>query len=514
MSRHEELTLTREQEQRLSEAFKLIVEAELIPVAAPPPDRSFWRRPLVVPALAFVAVLAVFLPFRLIGDESTEPASDVTLPSQESPATTLPVAPEADAIGVGDASRVEGATVFSDLVIAGDAFYTVGVGEVDQILRSVDEGRSWEPVLTADPGDAEGLFSIGNLVVQVIEDDNPARDSVEPGSAVSESPRVLVYDPATGSSSETTLPRPEDPQMTGLPMDGSSGCALAGYQSFVRAEGVAVGDRLLVVGNHQLVGELSSGEVICDNQAYRHLAWVSDDAGANWALHDVPALGSIVWTGQRFAGWSPPDETGVRSILVSDDGVTWTTAATTPPTGEGLIPVGPPQLVASGERVIGLAEFHAWAAEIPENVTDPEDLREALGMGTDPESSPAETLAMLGIDLPLDDNEREIIERFNGSTRPAGAYIITSDDAGATWTIEPSGQAVTGVAIAGSSYIALAPQDSETATQILSSTSGVDWTQIADLPITGTESSVAATAEAIFIADPNTGDLWTLPIQD
>lgn len=513
MSRHEEMTLTREQEQQLVEAFDLIVEAEPVPVAAPPAGRSFWRRPFVVPALAFIAVLTVFLPFRLIGNESTEPANDVTPPSQESPATTLPVVPEADAIDVGDASRLEGATVSSDLVIADDAFYTAGVGEVDQILRSVDGGRSWEPVLTADPGDAEGLFAVGNLIVQVVEDDNPVRDSVEPGSAVSGSPRVLVYDPTTGRSFETTLPRPEDPDMTGLPMDGSSGCALAGYQSFIRAEGVAVGDRLLVVGNHQLVGELNSGEVICDNQAYRHLAWVSDDAGATWELHDVPALGSIVWTGERFAGWSPPDETGARSVLVSDDGVTWTTAATTPPTGEGLIPVGPPQLVASGERVIGLAEFHAWAAKIPENVTDPQELREALGMGTDPEPSPAETLEMLGIDLPLDDNERGIIERFNGSTRPAGAYVITSDDAGATWSIEPSGQAITGVAIAANSYIAVGPQG-ETATQVLSSATGVDWTQLAELPLTVARPSLAATADAIFITDANTGDLWTLPIQD
>ncbi|MGD2102119.1 MAG: hypothetical protein PVG83_07760 [Acidimicrobiia bacterium] len=513
MSRHEETTLTREQEQRLVDAFDLIVAAELMPVVAPQTNPSFWRRPLVVPTLVFLAALGFFLPFRLIGNEAPGP-SDVSTPVQESPATTLPVAPEPDAATAGDPSRVEGATVLSDLIIAGDGMYTVGVGEVDQILRSVDGGRTWEPVLTADPGDAEGLFAAGDLVVQVVEDDDPVRDSVEPGSAVSESLRVLVYDPATGGSTETILPRPEDPDMKGLPMDGSSGCALAGYQSWVRAEGVAVGDRLLVVGSHQLVGELTSGEVICGDQSFRHLAWVSDDEGVTWELHEAPALASVVWTGQRFVGWSSSDETGASRILVSDDGVTWTTAATTPPAVEGLVPVGPPQLAASGDRVIGLTEFHAWAAEIPENVTDPEDLREALGIGTDPESSPAEILEMLGIDIPLDDDERGIIQRFNGSTKPAGAFIATSDDGGATWVIESADRAITGVTIAEDLYLALTPQATGDASVLLSSDSGGDWTQVAELPIVGAGPTLAATPEAVFVADANTGDLWTVPIHE
>lgn len=506
------MTLTNQQEERLIEALGLIVQSEPIPALASPRRDSPWRRPGMVPVLAFVAVLAVFLPFRLL-DKATEP-TDVSPSAGESPATTPPVGPEPDAVTVGDASQIEGVNVSSDLAIAGEDFYTVGLGEVDQILRSIDEGRSWEPVLTANPGDAEGLFAVGRLVVMVVEDDDPVRDSVEPGSIVSESPRVLVYDPTSDSTSETILPRPEDPEMIGLPMDGSSGCALAGYQSWVRAEAVAVGDRLVVVGNHQLVGELSSGEVICDNRTYRHLAWVSDDAGATWELHEAPSVVSVVWTGQRFVGWSPTDENGARNLLVSDDGFTWGTVATTPPAGEGLIPVGPPQLVASGDRVIGLTELHAWAADIPENVTDPEDLREALGMGTDPDVSPAEKLAKLGIDLPLDDSERETIKMYNGSTHPAGAFIATSDDGGATWAIVAADQAVTGVSIAGDLYLALAPQASGASSVLLSSASGRGWNLLAELPIAGNGPTLAATSKSIFLADANTGDLWTLPLQD
>lgn len=475
------------------------------PRQQPKPTEGRRIRPVGAMVVAFAAALLVGLPTLLLNpDEDATMGSDV---AATQPGSTA-VAPESEVESVGGASPVEGATVGLELLAAGDALYTVGVGEVDQILRSLDAGRSWEAVLTADPGDAEGLFAAGSLVLQVVEDDDPARDSVEPGSAVSDAPRALVFDPATGTTTETLLPRPEDPEMTGLPTDGSSDCALAGYQSWVRADGVAVGERLLVVGSHQLVGELDSGGVICDNRAYRHLAWVSADGGVTWEMHDAPAVVAVAWTGYRFVGWSTANE-----ILTSDDGVTWTTAATTPPPAEGLIAVGPPQLASSGERVIGLAEFHGWAAEIPENPTDPEDLREALGMGTDPDTSPAGVLEMIGVDLPLDDNERGIIERYNGSTRPTSAVIAVSEDGGSTWTVESVDEPLTGVAIAGNLYVALATPEPDGPSVLLSSTSGAAWERLAELPVPGEGRTLAATSDSIFVADANSGDLWTISLE-
>ncbi|HLF44529.1 MAG TPA: hypothetical protein VJA46_13535 [Acidimicrobiia bacterium] len=65
MSKSVSPTLSRDQEERLVEALRLIVEAQPVSVLTPEPPTSFWRRPMVVPVLAFLAVLAVFLPFRL-----------------------------------------------------------------------------------------------------------------------------------------------------------------------------------------------------------------------------------------------------------------------------------------------------------------------------------------------------------------------------------------------------------------------------------------------------------------
>jgi hypothetical protein len=90
MSKSESTTLSREQEERLVEALGLIVEAEPVSVLTPQRPTSFWRRPMVVPALAFLAVMAVFLPLRLtdsgngIGPDSATGDSP-TRPAQEAP---------------------------------------------------------------------------------------------------------------------------------------------------------------------------------------------------------------------------------------------------------------------------------------------------------------------------------------------------------------------------------------------------------------------------------------------
>lgn len=507
MVRRGTVTLTEEQERRLVEAIELIVDAETSPVVEPSRRVSFWRHPLVVPALSFVAVLAVFLPLRLA-------TNDPVVESKDSASTTAESG--ADVVRVGEAHVIDDTAAGSRLEFHDGALYTVTAGAADQVLRSDDGGDTWETVLSADPGDGEGLFSVGDLVVQVVEDDQPARGTVEAGSVVSEAPRVLVYDPQTGRSVEMTLPRPDDPAMTGLPLEGTSSCALGGYQSSIRAGSVAAGDRLLVVGTHQLVGELASGLVMCD-RAYRHVAWTSDDGGATWEIHDAPAVGSIAWTGSRFVGWSPSGETGPRDILTSDDGVAWTAAASTSSAPDQGIAVGPAQFSVAGDMVVGLVEFHTFTAEIPQDVTDPEDLREVLNLKPAHETdvAPEEILEMLGVDLPLDDSEREIIARFNGSTLPSGAIIATSMDAGATWEVNAVDEPITGVAISGNTYLAMSTNDpaGETTT-LLTSPTGAEWDPLAELSIRGTGSTLTASFDAVYLTDANTGDLWTLPIDN
>lgn len=507
MSRRGSVTLTNDQERRLVEAIELIVDAEASPVAAPSRRVSFWRHPLVVPALSFVAVLAVFLPLRLA-------TNDPVVEPEDTASTTAEAV--ADVVRAGEAHVINDATAGSRVEFHDSALYTVTAGAAEQILRSDDGGKTWETVLSAHPGDGEGLFTVGELVVQVVEDDQPARDTVEVGSVVSEAPRVLVYDPQTGRSFETTLPRPDEPEMTGLPLEGTSSCALGGYQSSIRAGSVAVGDRLLVVGTHQLVGELASGLVMCD-RAYRHVAWTSDDGGATWEIHDVPSVGSIAWTGSRFIGWSPSGETGARDILTSDDGVAWTAAASTSTAPDEGIAVGPAQFSVAGDHVIGLVEFHTFTAEIPQDATYPEDLREVLNLkpANETDVTPEEILEMLGVDLPLDESEREIIARFNGSTLPSGAIIATSKDAGDTWEINAVDEPIAGVAISGNTYLAMSTNEpAGGTTTLLTSPTGAEWDPLAELPIRGTGSTLTASFDAIYLTDANTGDLWTLPIDN
>jgi hypothetical protein len=170
----------------------------------------------------------------------------------------------------------------------------------------------------------------------------------------------------------------------------------------------------------------------------------------------------------------------------------------------------------AGDHVVGLAEFHSWTAQIPEDLTDPEDLREALGMssGLDNGMSPAEVLEMLGVELPLDDNERQIIARFNASSAPDGAVVAVSDDRGSTWTIEYLDESIAGIAISGDRYFALSATRGEpTRSTLLTSVSGTDLEQLTELPFNGVGRTLAATADAVFVADAQSGALWTLPIE-
>ncbi len=373
-------------------------------------------------------------------------------------------------------------------------------------------------ILEADPGDAEGIFAAGQQIVLVANDGDPARDTVEPGSIVTGAPRVLVYDPVTDHSSEVTLPRPEDPVMTGLPLDSGTdvtGCALGGYQSWAQAGGIAVGDRIVVIATLNLVGRFPDGSTICDGQTYRSLIWTSDDAGASWALHDGPALVEISWTGSRFVAWSTaPSSAGDpygtdRTLLTSPDGVDWTEAATTPSIPDGAFLSGTSISAADG-RIITTAGVWTWSTVIADGITDPGQLGEALGLGPDVE----ETVAYLGVDLPLDTAEKDTLTSYIGSILPIGAAIAISDDDGTTWKTEYVSIPVAGATVAGGEFVALAPVESAGAyaghSALLDSTDGSSWTEVVALPIDGLGvDSLAATPSAIYVA---TGGVWRVPL--
>jgi hypothetical protein len=517
--------LTESQERRLRDALTVLVEAAPDSSEMTVASRGRRQTPALVGAVAFVLVLAVFLPLWLMqGGNGPASEPNTTTPATETNPSTTSSVEESNEVSFGEPIPLTGTPGgLASIDAVGDVLYAASPGESDGVLRSADDGVTWEKILEADPGDAEGLFSAGAVVALVIEDDNPARDTVSPSSVVSEAPRVLVFDPATGARSETLLPRPDDPEMGGLSLEESTeGCALGGYQSWVRAEGVAVGDRLVVTGNHQLVGRLADGAVICDSQVYRYLAWTSDDRGKTWDLHEVPPLGAIAWTGERFIGWSMADTSGrfrgaPDGLVVSSDGVTWTSVVSTPAIPEGSI-FSETSIDSAGDTVVALAGVHRWTAKVPDDVTDPEQLRDVLNIGDDDELEIEQVLEMIGVDLPLDAEEEEKIARFNGGSEPAGAVIAVSNDRGLTWSSSYVPQPVTGVVAVDGAYVALTSGFGEPSTasdessSLLTSTDAISWSHGIELPEFGYGPRLfVATESAIYVRGEESGNLWMIP---
>jgi hypothetical protein len=513
--------LTESQEERLRTALGVLLEM--------PPDNSDLvatvhagrHRPGLTALVAFLVVVGVLLPLRLIGNGSTPQTSDLdplTQASSPNPSTPAVSGGGLGAVSFGEPSTLSSPGRMGWLVAGGGALYASTSGFTDRVMRSTDGGLSWDMLLEADPGDSEGLFGVGDLIVQVIEDDNPARDTVSPASAVTEALKVLVFDPATGDQWETVLPRPDDPQMD--PLDGNEGCALGSYQSWILADGVTVGDRLVVIGHQQLVGRLADGTVICDGQVYQYLTWTSDDGGHTWQMHESQPLLSIAWTGEQYVAWSTAGTNdgsmaGPESILISADGVNWTVSASAPPVPEGSLPAGA-AIVTNSDAVIAWAGMQGWATQIPDNVTDPEQLRDVLDI--DRNLDIEEILATIGVDLPLDDQEAEAIARYNGSTGPTGAIIAISTDGGSTWTTTYLAEPVTGVASVDNTYVALTsslgnpyePEDDRSS--LLTSTDGISWTHAIDLPELGFGPALyTASSDAIYVSGARSGTLWKIP---
>ncbi len=517
------MILTKEQENRLHDALEVLVESAPsgFDLQLPPPAPR--RRPILAGALVFAAVLAVFIPVGYLINRDRPAASDVTIPTiTTSPGETTVVSDEAPIFGDIEVLSPSFGDVWR-LVSADDVLYAAGTGPTDRVFRSTDHGLKWEPILEADPGDAEGLVAGGDVVALVINDDNPARDTIEPHSVVTGAPRVLIFDPSTGDQTETLLPRPEDPEMTGLPLDdrpidqNGTGCALGGYQSWIIAGTVAVGDRIVVGGAQQLVGELADGTVICDGQTYRSVVWTSDDKGQTFQLHDSVPLASITWTGNRFLAWSNTrSPSAAPSLVTSADGITWSTAATTPPTPDAAFVSGT-SIETHDNVVVAFAGVLGWTTEVPDNVTDPEQLRDILNIGSDVDIQ--QTLDMLGVDLPLDEAEKLTIVKFNGQNQPIAAFLSTSTDGGATWESSYVPEPITAATNVGGTFVAMTssygdPTDpSDESSSLLVSDDGQTWTHAIDLPGFSYGPNVFTQAgNTIYVGSQGQGTLWKIPV--
>jgi hypothetical protein len=531
-----------ELDQRLTETG-----AEIRAAAAGLPDRPRWtperrrgvrRTALVVTVImlggAVIAAPAWWLSRTSGGDTDVGEGR----PTITAPSTTTATAPGTTAVTTattsGNPARVSlgepapvatapGEVLQEVLGVEGVLYASVLYGETYQVVRSTNDGSTWETLLEAHPGKLEGLFAAGEVVVLVLNDHDPARDTMAPSSAVGEAPAVLVFDPATGATSETVLPRPEDPEMEGLSLNEPESCDLGGYQSWINATDIAAGDRLVVTGSQYLVGKLADGTVICD--VYRNLTWTSDDRGATWELHDSVPLGAITWTGTRYVAWSKAHIAGSLDnfpdrLVVSTDGIDWTTAAFSPPIPDGSFPAET-SLFSLGDTVVAWVGVRGWAAEVPDDVTDPEQLQEVLGLDADTDVE--QVLQMMGVDLPLDTEEVEIVARFNGFSEPRGALIAVSNDDGLTWAISYVAEPIVAVVGIGETYIALTSNEgavgdpSDDSNALLTSTDGVNWTHAMDLPGVAYfgPQSLTATEEAIYLhlyTGAGHAELWRIPV--
>jgi hypothetical protein len=176
-------------------------------------------------------------------------------------------------------------------------------------------------------------------------------------------------------------------------------------------------------------------------------------------------------------------------------------------------------VLSTGDNVIAWTGVHGWTANVPEDVTDPEQLRDTLNLGDDMDVD--QILEMIGVDLPLNAVEREKIARFNGSSEPTGAVIAVSNDNGLNWTTSYVSEPVTGVVGIKDTYIALTssfndPSDpNDDSSSLLTSTDGAQWSHAIDLPELGYGPGFfTATDESVYVRGEQSGSLWRIPAVD
>jgi hypothetical protein len=184
---------------------------------------------------------------------------------------------------------------------------------------------------------------------------------------------------------------------------------------------------------------------------------------------------------------------------------------------DSLSPAGT-GIVSSGDSVIAWIGIEGWAVPIPDVVTDPEQLRTAMNLQNNPEVDIEGELESLGVDWPLDEQEREFLQGFYGIRVPVSAEISLSTDGGSTWTATSVSEPITGIAIVGNAFVAVTSFFGDVTTaddegsSLLTSTDGVTWTLDLDLPeISFGRGRFAATDDAIYVLGESPDTFLRIP---
>jgi hypothetical protein len=392
-------------------------------------------RPAWVGVAAVLGVLVLFSPTFLL--DGTDPAATPQGPETPSAAAPDPSAPEPEP------DYLERFPVVIEVEETGDL---IGL-QRGHALKSSDGGASWTEIVVDGGADLIDVAPDGTVIA--VGNAKESTDALGPDSSVRPAPKVHLYDAAADSWQTLELPRPEFPvdNPQPAPMDGSGDCPKGNIQWTMDALSLAIGDRYVIAGEQRI-----TEATICD-QSYQ-LFWTSQD-GEDWAVTEptgIPGyMVGLTWFDGTYIAygsdtpWYSVDPDKSFEIWTSTDLANWESneidLAVLPSNGypsmfpneEASFGTGMTVQSTVTDGVLRLNIPIGLAAPGPEaNVADIEELnRWAETNNRTPINE--DTLVLLDIDFPLDEEEAEKLSGYFHSDEGYGSLTLETDD-GVTWT--------------------------------------------------------------------------------
>jgi len=460
------MTLDQRLRQASDEVLHAVAGREGAPVTAV--DRRDRSLRLIAVAAAVVGVTVGVGSFALqrSGDTQSSPVG-----TQEQTVTTTPTQDQVvqtTSISGPDtttpAPTFDGFSVIRRVGATGDL---IGIRNWS-ISRSTDGGETWSILHGTEGQTIEVLDVDPDGTIVAVENRNDIRKGeLGPNSVSNDSPRVHVYDPSTEEWQVSVLPRPElpVPGLAPAPTDDAGSCVLGGLQSWVDGTAVAIGEKIVIVGDHRV-----NGDGVCD-ESFQFL-WTSSN-GVDWTI--VPDTGTdafltgLVWVGDAYVGYGSPgthvtgDLAGVKEFgdaesslglmatsdlsswapieldlsVLPDDVIVDPASATSGNSGSqmaGLLPSPDGTVIFSFPLLRSISNLRvALEAGLPD-IGALRRLLDEEGLFTT--ASIEEDLDRLDVDFPLDDGEAtRLLSFYGGYQESAGRLIVEHTNAGRWATI-------------------------------------------------------------------------------
>jgi hypothetical protein len=308
------------------------------------------------------------------------------------------------------------------------------------VWRSIDGGATWEEWYAQDH-EIDLLAVAPDGAIVAVRNPNETTEALGPGSVVNGTPEIHRYDPSTEVWTVLPLPRPDLPEPDLAPQaEDIDQCGLFGLQSWVDGSSIAVGEQIVILGDHRVVGD-----GICDEDF--QFLWASAN-GLDWSLiPEIPIDGyltGLLPNADQYVGYgsSTPSYQGPGTpqpqIWVStdlDSWVEWSLDLSTLP--QGAIVHYWPEVAESSDGRSLTFPVERYRPGLDSSITDIDALRQwriDAGLPASPtdEMSLAESLEFDGIDFPLDDEELRLLSGFYDVREPIGTLTLTSVD-GTDW---------------------------------------------------------------------------------